>query len=195
MVELLGWRLVFRHVSEILELISAGSGRAVLPKGWTVSGDKNGLRFEPECGAAPKESDYEYRLPLPGAVEVHETGSRFEAVMIQSSEAGQYNREDLLDRAMLSGGLRVRNWRAGDRFWPAHTKAPKKVKELLQARHVTGLQRKLWPVVVCGKNDVVWLRGFPAASGLPGQAEGILIREVPLGEAGRKAGSPARPRR
>jgi tRNA(Ile)-lysidine synthase len=193
--ELLGLRLEFRHVSEILELIPAGSGRAVLPKGWTVSGDKNGLRFDPECAVGLKGSDYEYCLPLPGAVEVPETGSHFEAVMIQSSEAGQYDREDLLDRAMLSGGLRVRNWRAGDRFWPAHTKAPKKVKELLQARHVTGLQRKLWPVVVCGKNDVVWLRGFPAASGLPGQAEGILIREVPLGEAGRKAVSPARPRR
>jgi tRNA(Ile)-lysidine synthase len=193
--ESLGLRLEFRHVIETLDLISAGSGSAILPKGWTVSRDKNELRFDPECTAASKESDYEYCLPLPGAVEVSETRSRFEAAIVQGNEAGQYNREDLLDRAMLSSGLRVRNWRAGDRFWPAHTKAPKKVKELLQARRVTGLERKLWPVVVSGKNDVVWLRGFPAASGLPGRAEGIVIREVPLGDVTGKAGSPARPRR
>jgi tRNA(Ile)-lysidine synthase len=200
--ESLGLRLEFRHVSEILDLISTGSGKAVLPQGWTVSRKQNELRFEPECDAASKESDYEYCLPLPGAVEVPEIGSRFEAVMIQGNEARQYNREDLLDLALLCGGLRVRNWRAGDRFWPAHTKAPKKVKELLQARRVTGLQRKLWPVVVSGKNkgkgkesnNVIWLRGFPAASRSE-PAEGVLIREVPLGKAAGQADSPARPRR
>lgn len=194
--ESLALRLEFRHVSEILDLVSTASGKAVLPRGWTVSRDKNELRFDPECTVAPKESDYEYRLPLPGAVEVPETGSRFEAVIIQRNEAGQYNREDLLDRALLVGGLRVRNWRPEDRFWPVHTKAPKKVKELLQAQHVTGLQRKLWPVVVSGKNnDVVWLRGFGAAARLAEQAEGVLIREVPLENADETAGSPARPRR
>jgi len=194
--ESFGLRLEFRQVSEILELITTESGKAVLPQGWTVSRNKNELRFGPECTASSKESDYEYCLPLPGAVEVPEIGSRFEAVVIQSNEAGQYNREDLLDRALLSGGLRVRNWRAGDRFWPAHTKVPKKVKELLQARHVTGSQRKLWPVVVSGKNEgVVWLRGFPATARLPEQAEGVLIREVPLGEPAGKAGSSARPGR
>jgi len=76
----------------------------------------------------------------------------------------------------------VRNWRPGDRFWPAHTKCPKKIKELLQTHHITLEERKLWPVVVSGE-EIVWVRGFPAARRfLPkGNArEAMLIREVPL---------------
>jgi len=53
----------------------------------------------------------------------------------------------------------VRNWRAGDRFWPAHTKSPKKIKELLQERHVAQPERRLWPVLASG-DDIVWMRGF-----------------------------------
>jgi tRNA(Ile)-lysidine synthase len=76
--------------------------------------------------------------------------------------------------------LKVRNWRPGDRFWPAHTKATKKIKELLQERQVTGPERKLWPVIVSGR-DVVWVRGFPVPARLQGRRDkAILIREVTL---------------
>ena len=66
---------------------------------------------------------------------------------------------------MLQKELTVRNWRAGDRYWPAHSKAPKKIKELLQERKLTGMERKLWPVVVSGQ-EIVWVRGFPAPARL-----------------------------
>jgi tRNA(Ile)-lysidine synthase len=72
----------------------------------------------------------------------------------------------------------VRNWRPGDRFWPAHTKSPKKIKELLQERHVAQPERRLWPVVVSGE-EIVWMRGFPSPAKLqakPGR-EAILILE------------------
>ena len=75
-------------------------------------------------------------------------------------EAG-YNPDHLLDVESLPGPLTVRNWRAGDRFWPRHTKSPKKVKELLQERHLEPAQRKLWPVIVSG-DEIVWMRGFPS---------------------------------
>jgi tRNA(Ile)-lysidine synthetase-like protein len=65
-----------------------------------------------------------------------------------------------LDADALPGRLKVRNWRAGDRFWAAHTKSPKKVKELLQERQVAQPERSLWPVVVSG-DEIVWMRGFP----------------------------------
>ena len=71
-----------------------------------------------------------------------------------------YNPDHLLDADSLPGPLRVRNWRPGDRFWPAHTKSPKKIKELLQERHVAQPERRLWPVVVSG-DEIVWVRGFP----------------------------------
>jgi len=75
----------------------------------------------------------------------------------------------------------VRNWRPGERFWPAHTKEPRKIKELLQGRHVTGEQKRSWPVVASG-GEVVWMRAFGvrrdcrAKDGL-----GIMIREHTLG--------------
>lgn len=178
--ESLGFRLEFRHVDEILALASNPAGSAVLPDEWLVSRKKGELCFEskPET-AAP--SDYEYRLPVPGSVEVPETQSRFEALFVSGNAAEGYNPEHLMDRALLASELKVRNWRAGDRFWPAHTKAAKKIKELLQERHVTGPERKRWPVVVSGR-DLIWVRGFPAPGQLQSQKtdSAVLIREVEL---------------
>jgi tRNA(Ile)-lysidine synthase len=182
--ESLGLRLEFRHVEEILGLLSKqpeSSKSAVLPDGWTVSLRRGELRFGITAGAT-ESVDYEFRLPVPGVIEVPPTGSRFEAVLISENVCGVYNPEDLLDRAQLSGELRVRNWRPGDRFWPAHTKAPKKIKELLQDRRLTGQDRKLWPVVVSG-SEIIWVRGFPVPRQHRPQdeaSEAVLIREIPL---------------
>jgi tRNA(Ile)-lysidine synthase len=86
-----------------------------------------------------------------------------------------------LDAESLPGPLRVRNWRPGDRFWPAHTKSPKKIKELLQERRVAQPERKSWPVVESGA-EIVWLRGFPVPAkyrAKPGRAA-VLIVDEPL---------------
>lgn len=179
--ESLGLRLEFRHVEEILSLVSTESKSALLPDGWTVSLHGGALRFGI---AAPSASypDYEFRLPVPGTIEVPAAGSRFEAVVVSGNASGVYNPEDLLDRAQLSRELRVRNWRAGDRFWPPHTKASKKIKELLQDRRLTGQDRKLWPVVVSG-SEIIWVRGFPVPRQHRAQdeaVEAVLIREIPL---------------
>jgi tRNA(Ile)-lysidine synthase len=178
--ESLGLRLDFHHVEEILALSTnqPGSDRGTeLPNGWVVLRNKGELRFELQS-AAPTRLDYEYCLSIPGSVEVPETDSRFEAVLISGNAAKGYNPGDLLDRALLASEVKVRNWRPGDRFWPLHTKVPKKIKELLQERHVTGPERKMWPVVVSG-TDVVWVRGFPAPTGLLARSgEAVLMREV-----------------
>src|SRR5215469_12785442 len=58
---------------------------------------------------------------------------RGNALLIPSGpEFNGYNPDQLLDPALVSKQITVRNWRPGDRFWPAHTRSPKKVKELLQ---------------------------------------------------------------
>ena len=178
-----GLRLEFRHVEEILELISNGCpGKAALPDGWMASIDKGELKFEPAPQIAESIRDYQYLLPVPGKVPVPETGTLFEVVLISAEKPEACNAENLLDLGAIAGKLMVRNWHAGDRFWPAHTKGPKKVKELLQEKHVTGEERKLWPVIVRG-NEIVWVRGFPTPARLqPSQAikNVVAIREVPL---------------
>jgi tRNA(Ile)-lysidine synthase len=179
--ESLGLRLDFQHVDAILALGSNQAGSTGLPHGWTVLQKQGELRFELQNDAAG-QSDYKYCLPVPGSVEVRETRSRFETVVVSGNAAEGYNPEDLMDGTLLATELSVRNWRPGDRFWPAHTKVAKKIKELLQERHVTGLERKLWPVVVSGR-DVVWVRGFPVPARLQSRNEqAVLIREVALKE-------------
>ena len=179
-----GLRLEFRHVEEILELISNGCpGKAALPDGWMASIDKGELKFEPAPQISESIHDYRYLLPVPGKVPVPETGTLFEAMLISAEKRAACNAENLLDLGAIAGKLMVRNWHAGDRFWPAHTKAPKKVKELLQEKHVTGEERKLWPVIVSG-DEIVWVRGFPTPARLqPRQSvkNVIAIREAPLG--------------
>jgi tRNA(Ile)-lysidine synthetase-like protein len=181
-----------------------------LPRGWTVLVEPEALVFlAPDPRREEKAfrdvthnipqnvaHDYEYALTVPGRVRVPEIGTVIEALRVETlpsealagealaaraADAG-YNPEHLLDGELLRGTLRVRNWRAGDRFWPAHTKAPKKMKELLQERHVGQPERGLWPVIVCG-DEIVWARGFavPAKFRAKAGCPGVLIRETAVG--------------
>ncbi len=175
--ESLSLRLDFQHVEEILALCSEGPQSTVLQGGWVVSRREGRLIWEPRRTRS-ETPDYEYNLPVPGSIEVRETQTRFETVLVPGNGAEGYNPEDLLDGASLAPELKVRNWRPGDRFWPAHTKASKKIKELLVERKVSGPERKLWPVVVSG-TDVVWVRGFPTPARLrPRNGRPVLIREL-----------------
>jgi tRNA(Ile)-lysidine synthase len=187
--ELAGFPLEFKHVEEILRFASdeEGTGKELsLPLGWSVTHDPTALTFlTPDLRSRERVPvDYEYVLPVPGRAIVAEAGTVVEAVRVNPAvEGAGYNPGHLLNSSLLSKELRVRNWRPGDRFWPAHTKSAKKIKELLQEHHVTGAPRKTWPVVVCG-DEVVWVRGFavPASHQVKDRGEGILIRERPLVE-------------
>jgi tRNA(Ile)-lysidine synthase len=177
--EALGLRLEFRHVEEILDVATGAAKAAALPHDWRAARRGNGIEIRV---GVPETRDYEYALPVPGIVAIPETGITLEAMLIPG-HAG-YNPEHCLEPSLLRSGLKVRNWRAGDRFWPAHSKAPKKIKELLQERHLAGFEKKLWPVVVSG-DEIVWMRGFavPARFGLRvGDGDAVVIREVPFAD-------------
>jgi tRNA(Ile)-lysidine synthase len=160
--ERLGLTLEFRHVEQVLLLATASGGNAEsqLPDGWSAVRSGRELCFERRGQTEQGPVGYEYHLNIPGEVFVKELGTRIKAftTSIPQGSAG-YNREMLLD-ACAAGELTVRNWRPGDRFWPAHSKGPRKVKELLQRKKVREPGRALWPVAVRG-DKVVWLRGFP----------------------------------
>ena len=178
--EAVGLRLEFRHVEEILDLDPRGPRVIVLPQGWVLSVAKDGLQFAPPSAASTANSDYEYVLTVPGSIGVPEARARFEATLVPGDATPGYNPDHMLDPALLQKELMVRNWRAGDRYWPAHSRSPKKIKELLQERKVTGMERKLWPVVVSGR-EIVWVRGFPAPARLrprDGAQEALMIREL-----------------
>jgi tRNA(Ile)-lysidine synthase len=188
--EELGIALEFHHIEDLRRFAMQDrvSGKELsLPLGWKAFCDPDSLIFVVPGAGAPDATcekhaieDYQYDLAIPGRVIVPEAESVIEAVLI-SHERAEYNPDHLLDPQLLQAPLTLRNWRPGDRFWPIHTKSPKKIKELLQERHIAQPERRLWPVLVKG-NEIVWVRGFPSSAKhrcRPG-ADALLIREMPL---------------
>ena len=177
-----GIPLEFKHVEEILRFAAeeGPAGRELsLPLGWKLVRHAEELLFvTPDLREEQLPRDYEHELPVPGCAVVPEIGAVVEAHRVPADSVAEYNPDRLLDTDSLPGPLRVRNWRAGDRFWPAHTKSPKKVKELLQERHVTQPERGLWPVVLSG-DEIVWVRGFNthAKYGAKAGHDAVLIAE------------------
>lgn len=180
--ESLGFTLEFKHVARILQLASEGRNpqSVSLPKGWKASQIAEGIRLQ-RSDTLPI-SDYEYRLLIPGRISVPEAGRSFEAVLVRPTVESAYNLDDAIDPSLLASELRVRNWRPGDRFWPEHTKSPKKIKKLLQERHVTGTDRKRVPVIVSG-SEVIWVQGFSVPTALRSRdpkREAVIIQETKL---------------
>jgi len=173
--ESLGLLLDFHHVEGALGLNREGE-RFALPGGWMVRLRGDELGFSPSPGPV---GDYEYRLPVPGRIAVAEIDLEVETTLIDRTRANQlYDARDLMDSEAAQGGLVFRNWRRGERFWPAHTKQPANIKELLQRRHITGERKKLWPVVSTG-GEVVWMRGFGVRRDFQARGgQAILIQEV-----------------
>jgi tRNA(Ile)-lysidine synthetase-like protein len=177
--------LEFKHVEEILRVAAedGASGKELsLPLGWKLVREPEELVFvTPDLREPVQLRDYEYELSVPGRIIVYEAGSTIEVRLVPAGAEAGYNPDHLWDAESLPGTLRVRNWRPGDRFWPAHTKSPKKIKELLQERHVAQPERRFWPVVVSG-DEIVWVRGFssPAKLGAKLGRAALLIVDEPL---------------
>jgi tRNA(Ile)-lysidine synthase len=72
--------------------------------------------------------------------------------------SGEQSAGPLESLGKFSGSLTLRSWRPGDRFRPAHSKAEKKIKELLQDMKIPAAERAGWPVIAAGQK-IIWVRG------------------------------------
>jgi tRNA(Ile)-lysidine synthase len=160
----------FRWIELVRELALGAAGRKVeLAGGQQVRRVQRELVIE----TAPKApADYEYRLTIPGRVTIAELALRVEASLVARESVSADQQGGLLDPAKLASELVVRNWRPGDRFWPAHTKSSKKIKDLLTSHHIAGPDKAFWPVAVTASGKIAWIPGFevpaefqPAVSG------------------------------
>jgi len=183
-----GISLEFKHVEEILRFAAeaASAKELSLPLGWSLQLRSHELIFvTPDLRNPQPPKNYEYELAIPGKAIVSEIGSTIELHRLSPAEQANQNPDALLNASDLPSTLQLRNWRPGDRFWPAHTKSAKKVKELLQELHLPESTRKLWPVITSG-NEIIWMKGFPVAKKFqakPGH-DAILIVESPLNDPG-----------
>ena len=174
--------LDFAHLTQLTRAATQGDRGTIceLPGGWIAVHGRSELRLERREGALPAASSYEYRLPVPGEVEIQEIGRVIHAFLRRLPCGSQgCNPEQALDPAALGRELLVRNWQPGDRLWVVHTKGPKKLKELFEQRHVPAEERRLWPVVV-SEGKLAWVRGFGASAEFqpgPGAQQVVNIEE------------------
>ena len=166
-----GIRLDFHHVQQVMEIAAPPPTREQklieLPGGFEACVRERELSLRRRCPSNARDSvrpgseqaDYELPLPIPGEVELQSGRVTIRARMAKAS-TGDVLRQPLVQQ------LRIRNWRAGDRYQPAHTGSPKKLKELLQSKSVPAELRARWPVVVArlnGNDQIVWVPGFALA--------------------------------
>jgi tRNA(Ile)-lysidine synthase len=180
----LGVSLEFKHVQQLTTLAEheKPGKKVALPDGLMATRTARELQFSHSSQELP--GNYCYPLPIPGEVAVPELGLTIRARLISAGKqkASGYNAASLLNPSLLGPELAVRNWRAGDRFFPAHSQSPKKVKELLQparlGRELSSVQRNIWPVIESA-GQIVWMRGFHVAHDFAGgSGDAVLIEEI-----------------
>jgi tRNA(Ile)-lysidine synthetase-like protein len=178
----------FRLIEEALDLARGSAGKKLeLPAGHypqrrDLRRGRQELLFEQtRLRNCWEPGNYEHALAVPGWVEVPELGTKIEARVIDVAVVPEDERGQLLDMERVPRKVVIRNWRAGDRYWPAHTAGSRKVKELLSDRHATGAEKKLWPVASADNCGLLWMRGFAVPAALrapPGASRAIWIREL-----------------
>jgi tRNA(Ile)-lysidine synthase len=182
------------HVDAVLGLARDGrNGSSLsLPGSIEVRKDREGLVFRAIENAAtnrahntPREFSYDIDLSR-GAedVRVPELGCVFRFTVIDWPSEGEENnkRQMVLDRERLRSPLVLRNWRPGDRLRPSGHQNARKLKRLLNEKHISRWDREGWPVLT-SRGVLVWARGFAVASDFAADERtrsGIAIAEEEL---------------
>ncbi len=181
----------FRHIEAVRSLIATpvGSGIIDLPA-VRVERSFGTLRF---CArGAVRPCSYDVPLPVPGCAAVPgEPGGSLRARLLAVPETQVlYNESNsaLLDWDRVPSPLRLRNWRAGDRYRPAGQESSRKIKDLFRSSRVSVWKRAGWPVITASDApashaQIVWAREFGPAHGLSPTA--ATRRVLALDELGR----------
>jgi tRNA(Ile)-lysidine synthase len=181
--------VTYAHIEELLRFAtSAQSGRSLtLPGGAVARKEFNWLILGSPSISAGQDA-YAYPVAVPGEITIPQLGVTFRFKIIEAQGAAkEYNEvgSSAMDPQKLLHRLFLRNWRAGDQFWPSGSRELRKLKELFRRRKIPRNQRKLWPVLECGE-QIVWVRGFPPAASVVASPESraILLIEEARGPQG-----------
>jgi tRNA(Ile)-lysidine synthase len=108
---------------------------------------------------APDRGPFNFELPVPGTIQ---TAGGW---VVDARWFDRPQRRDpqpdvaQIDAAAVSGGLRVRNRRPGERLRPVGLGGSKKVQDVLVDRKVTRRYRDAVPIITDGEDRIVWVAG------------------------------------
>ena len=173
-------------VESILHLAAEGqSGQRVVLPGVVVEREFDRIVLRP----APKQTRGEFRngasafeveidapqtVPLPNG-----RALELKLVGVAKLEPVYNGPRGVADGARMRFPLRVRNWRAGDRFQPAGSRTRKKLKTLFQQERIPVAERARLPLVVSG-DEIVWAARLGVAAGYeltPASQTALVIEE------------------
>lgn len=151
----------FRHIEQVLELLTApdGHGRLQLP-GLDLMRSFGWVRFaKPLPG--PVERDWAFTIQPPAAAPLPGGDSE---IVVETRDT--LLAEDLRWRnaSVDIGGVVVRNWRPGDRYRRQGHSNEEKIKSMFHEERVPLWERRNWPVLTVG-GQIVWSRRFGPADG------------------------------
>ncbi len=142
-----------------LALDGRAGQRLALPQGLSAERTVRELRLSvaPEPAAKGKSAGAQeprYTVAIPGDFDAPEFGVRL-LIALTKPEAHENGR---VDRESLPQTATLRNWKPGDRVRLRYSSGLRKVKEVLERKHVTGTERAVWPVLEAG-GRVIWMKG------------------------------------
>jgi tRNA(Ile)-lysidine synthase len=176
-----GITLDFEHVEKLRRCALGELARTELPGSILAVNVKQWLELR-SCSQADA-TEYEVVLPIPGEVQIDELGLTLRATIVPQQFGREVQPGELLSRDLVGTELAIRNWRPGDRFWPAHSGSEEKLKRLFAEKKIPADERTTWPVAL-NEDEIVWVRGFPVAKTYcwSGKGEGVRIEAVPTEE-------------
>ena len=172
-----GVTLDFDQVEKLRRCALGEVARTELPGGLIAVNAKQWLELR-SC-AQDDAIEYEILLPIPGEVHIAQLGLTLRATIVPEEFGQEMPPGELLSRELIGAELTIRNWRPGDRFWPAHSGSEEKLKRLFAEKKIPVDERPTWPVALCG-TEIVWVRGLAVAKACCwfGNGEGVRIEAV-----------------
>ena len=187
-----------KHIDAVLALAERGENGKLLPLpgGIEVRRERDALVFRQReksvRGGVDATDSKEFAYAVVEAklasgdcfLDVAELGCSFRFKLIDwQGHRGETSKEGaVLDRAKLVSPLVLRSWRPGDRIQLVGHRTARKLKRLLNEKHVSRWDKDGWPVL-CSNGIVAWARGLPVAGAFAassGTRAGIVIVEEPL---------------
>ena len=167
-IEACGGKATFRDIEAVRDLARADKplGHLDLAR-VTVERSGAALRFFGLVPAVASVPAFEYVLPVPGRVEIPETGAVVLASLTRGTTdtpvTGDGGAKAWLQAASVAAPLVVRNRRPGDRVHPLGAPGSRKLQDLLVDRKVPRAERDAVPLVVDRDGRIVWVVGVTIA--------------------------------
>ncbi|GAC1628907.1 MAG: tRNA lysidine(34) synthetase TilS [Candidatus Acidiferrum sp.] len=188
-------QLTATHVSDVLQLAEHGeSGKSLqLPGGVEVRRERDALLFRANAKTASGQitaiprAQFAHDIDLTSGetlVRIPELGCAFRLTVIDwpAQRRETIDTGAVLDRDRLRTPLVLRSWRPGDALRSEGRGTARKLKRLLNDKHISRWEKAGWPVLTSG-GVLAWARGFPVAAefAIEGRTRaGIVIAEEQL---------------